>query len=174
MQIARVEDFSKPAKPIAEVASREDFPEAAVGEHIDFGGFTGVITSIVQNSIKVRLSEGQTRSFNYHTLRKIHAPRVELPPTPEPPREPEPPPLPREEHEIAEPNFDSPPKPITEFLTRPDFPKVAYGEHVDVGGFAGVVVHVKAPSLKIRSREGISRKYNADILKKVHGVPGAK
>lgn len=169
-----MEDFSKPTKPIAEVASQPGFPESAVGEHIDFGAFTGIITAIVQNSIKVRLPEGQTRSFNFHTLRKIHAPRIEPEPMPPTPREPEPPPLPREEQEIVEPNFEAPLRVITEFIGRPEFPKNAYGEHVDVGGFSGVVVLVKGPSLKIRSREGISRKYNADILRKVHGTGAAK
>ena len=167
-----MEDFSTPAKPIAEVAAREDFPESAVGQHVDFGGLTGIVTSVVHNSIKVRLPEGNTRSFNFHTLKKIYAPRPE--PEPVAPPTPEPPPVPREEQEIEEPQFEAPIKPITEFMASFDFPENAYGHHVDVGGFTGVVVYVKAPSLKIRSREGISRKYNSEILRKVHGVPAPR
>ena len=43
------------------------------------------------------------------------------------------------------------------------------GELVDVGGYVGVVVSVENDSIKVRSRQGTSRKYNAAILPKLQG-----
>ena len=70
---------------------------------------------------------------------------------------------------IEDPNFESPVKPITEFMHRPDFPKCCFGEHVDIGSYVGVVVEIVKHSLKVRSAEGMTRSYNADGLRKIYG-----
>ena len=143
---------------------------------VDIGGFTGVVVEVVHNSIKVRSPEERTRSFNFHTLRKLYGPP---PPEPEPmlrfaPEQPEPKkpaavaaPV---THEIPNPNFDREPRPIREFVSRNDFPECILGEMVEINGYSGVVVEIIEKSLKVRSREGTSRKYNSDILRKLHGA----
>src|SRR6476646_6281293 len=95
----------KTARLIGEFAGQEDYPGCALGELVDIGGFTGVVHEIVGNSLKVRTSEGLSRSFNYHTLKKLYGPR-RLDPEPIF-REEEPPPAAAPEtREIPEPNFD--------------------------------------------------------------------
>ena len=51
------------------------------------------------------------------------------------------------------------------------FPKCAFGEYVDIRGYAGVVVEIVNQSLKVRSPEGSIRSYNATGLRKLFGVP---
>ena len=172
----------KALKPIAEFAGREDFPECAVGEFVDIGGFSGVVTNIIHNSIQVKSPEGLTRRFNFHTLRKLYGPPPEeLPPIPAEPSEqppqtelremrPRPDEAPPEEpQEVAEPNFDQETKLISQFAGRSDFPECALGQLVEIRGYEGVVVQIIDHSLIVRSREGTSRRYNADILRKLHG-----
>jgi hypothetical protein len=162
--------FDKPMIPIAELAARPDFPHSAVGEYVDIAGFTGVIVEVIQNSIKVTAPEGFTRRFNYNRLRELYGPRPEPEPFPPPaapePAEPQAAPKPAE---IQELNFDRPVKPVTEFFDRSDYPQSLVGELVDIGGYVGVVVSLDNQSIKVRSREGTSRKYNAAFLPKVHG-----
>src|SRR5436190_9229103 len=123
----------KPLKPIAELVSRPDFPESAVGEFVDIGGYTGEVVGIVHNAIRVKAPEGATRGFNIHVLRKLYGPRLEEPP---------PPPLsaPAEEPDqaetqaaappqIAEPNFEQEVKLISHLVSRADFPECALGQH---------------------------------------------
>jgi len=162
--------FEKPLIPITKVVAREDFPHSAVGEFVDIGGFTGVIVEVIQNSIKVTAPEGFTRRFNYHRLREIYGPRPEPPPLPEPhptvesapPAPPEPPP------ELQELNFDREPRPIRDYFALPGYPQCLVGELVDVAGYVGIVVSVENESIKVRAREGTSRKYNASVLQKLH------
>src|SRR4029079_13926337 len=73
------------------------------------------------------------------------------------------------ESEIENPDFNREPKPISDLLADPAFPGSALSEMVDVGGYSGVIVQVLNQSLKVRSREGTSRRYNADALRKLHG-----
>src|SRR5262245_35135557 len=69
-------------QPISEFAAREDFPQCAMGAQVDIGGYVGLVADIVHNSLKVRSPEGHTKSFNFHTLRKLYGPRIEPPAPP--------------------------------------------------------------------------------------------
>lgn len=171
-------DFSPPVKPIAELVARPDFPESILGEHVDIGGYIGVVTAIVKHSIRVRSSEGTTQSFNSYTLRRIYGPRPEL----EIPSPSSPPPQSATSDErapaaappreiIEEPNFDQSVIPIATLVERRDFPKCTFGQHVDIGGYTGVVVEIVHESLKVRSPQGTSRNYNAPILRKIYAPP---
>ncbi|MCI0537532.1 MAG: hypothetical protein L0Z50_20140 [Verrucomicrobiales bacterium] len=171
-------DFNKPLRPIAAFAATDDFPRNALGEFVDIGGYTGVVVEIVSHSIKVRSQEGTTQRFNYNTLRRLYGPRIE--PDPEVPVELSRPPsasqtasemssAPAQPREILDPDFNRPLKPIKDLAGRSDFPQCAFGEFVEIGDYAGVVVAIVNQSLKIRSRQGTSRKYNAEILRKLYG-----
>jgi hypothetical protein len=171
-------NFDRPVRPIAEFTARPDFPQSVLGELVDIGGYTGVVVEIVSNSIRVRSPEGATQRFNYHTLRRLYAPRVEAEPLTPSRIAPEagiaeratvPSIASTERREIEEPNFDRKARPIRELAGRPDFPQCAYGELVEIGDYTGVVVAIVNQSLKVRSPQGTSRKYNADILRKLYG-----
>ena len=159
--------FDKPLVPIAEIVSRPDFPHSAVGEFVDIAGFTGVIVEVIQNSIKVASPEGFTRRFNHHRLRELYGPRPEPEPIPEPAPEPVAAP-PAQPTEIQDLNFDREVRPIREYFGLPHYPQCLVGELVDIGGYVGVVVSVEHDSVKVRTRQGTSRKYNAAILAKRH------
>lgn len=155
-------------KLITELVADPDFPKSAVGQQVDIKGFTGVVTEIVKNSIKVRSAAGNTVSYNFNALRRLYGPRAEAEPVaPEetPPIITVSPPQPKREI-IEEPNFDAPLLPIEGLVHRPDFPKCALGLHVDLHGFSGVAVDLVGRSLKVRSRQGSTRSYNADVLRK--------
>jgi hypothetical protein len=160
--------FEKPLVPITEVVARDGFPHSAVGEFVDIGGFTGVIVEVIHNSIKVAAPEGFTRRFNYHRLREIYGPRPEPPPEYEPAPPAEPPPEPEPSREIQDLNFDRETRPIRDYFDLPDYPACLLGELVEVAGYAGIVVSVEHESIKVRSQQGTSRKYNAAVLKKLH------
>lgn len=165
--------FDKPLVPIEELAARPDFPHSAVGEHVDIAGFTGVIVEVIQNSIKVTAPEGFTRRFNYHRLRELYGPRPE--PEPLPPFAPEPEPVaatPPASKEIQEPNFDQEVKHVREFFADANYPRNLVGKHVDIGGYTGVVVSLENQSIKVRSRQGTSRKYNVAALPRLYGNAG--
>ncbi len=170
-------NFDGPLKPIAEFVTRPDFPQCLLGEHVDIGGYTGVVVEIVNQSIKVRSPESTTKSFNMHGLRRLYAPAIRSEAVevdrPEPRRasadesaETAPAPI----HEvITEPDFDRDVKAIRVFASRSDFPKCAFGEYVEIRGYAGVVVEIVNQSLKVRSPEGSIRSYNATGLRKLFG-----
>jgi preprotein translocase subunit YajC len=161
--------FDKPLVPITEIVTRPDFPHSAVGEFVDIGGFTGVIVEVIQNSIRIASPEGFTRRFNHYRLRELYGPRPEpepiSPPAPEPVAEAAPPPR----TELQELNFDREVRPIREYFDRSGYPQCLLGELVDVGGYVGVVVSVEDDSIKVRSQQGTSRKYNATVLPKLQG-----
>jgi hypothetical protein len=171
-------NFDRPVKPIAEFAARSDFPQCAHGEFVDIGGYAGVVVEIVNQSMKVRSPEGATRSFNMHALRRLYvAPpepqpfetsRTELPAVPTAP-ESETPKLPPKKEVITETNFDRSPRPITAVAGRPDFPKCALGELVEIAGYIGVVVEIANESLKVKSPQGIIRSYGVSSLRKLYG-----
>ena len=73
---------------------------------------------------------------------------------------------------IENPDFAAPPQPISDYASQPDFPRCAYGKHVDILGCTGVVVEIVKGSLKVQTPTGTTRSYNADVLKKVHGKSG--
>jgi len=170
---------SKPdlaVKPISELVADPDFPGSAVGKGVDIKGFTGVVVEIVRNSIKVRSAEGNTVSYNFNTLRRLYGPRLEpeeaparpAPPSPpvskpEPELEPEP-----KQEVVVEPNFNSPLVSIESLVHRPDFPTCALGVFIDFHGSSGVGVGLVGHSLKVRSREGVTRSYNAEGLKRIY------
>ncbi len=186
-------DFTRPCKLIADLVGLPDFPKCALGEHVDIGGYAGVVVDIVGQSLKVRSAQGGTQGFNAMRLRSIYgrAPRPEIG---SPVRNPEPPSpvastteetvrtktespvvqrIPTAEPVIQkpalEPDYSSPSKPIAEFVDRADFPKCALGEHVDIGGYAGVVMDIVGQSLKVRSEQGTSQGFNAIRLRALYG-----
>jgi hypothetical protein len=171
-------NFNAPLTNIAHFVSRPDYPDCLLGEHVDIGGYAGVVVAIVKHSIKVRSPEGATRSFNSFGLRRIYGPPPEPPPmmptTPPPhpadrpvgPDETAKPTAPREI--IEEPNFEQPIVAIADLVHRADYPKCAFGQHVDIGGYAGVVVEIVNQSLRVRSQQGTSRSYNALVLRNLH------
>jgi hypothetical protein len=165
-------NLEKPAKKIAEFAAREDYPQCALGECVDIGGFTGTVFEIAGNSLKLRTSEGLTRSFNYHTLKKLYGPR-QLDLEPPPRHEEAPPQVAPETREIPEPDFHQPQASIRDFIGEKDFPMCTLGKMVEINGYVGVVVEISGLSMKVRSPNGTSRKYNADVLRKLHsnGIP---
>jgi hypothetical protein len=182
-------DFNTPLTPIVDFVARPDFPECILGEHVDIGGYAGVVVAIVKHSIKVRSQEGATRSFNSFGLRRIYGPPPELPPelksenprfapvAPAPtvrsePADEDEPPEPAPRHEVVdEPNFEQPIVSITELVARPDYPKCTFGRHVEIGGYTGVVVEILNQSLRVRSSQGTSRNYNALVLRNLHQQP---
>jgi hypothetical protein len=58
--------------------------------------------------------------------------------------------------------------PIEALAPRADFPACTLGIYVDLHGFTGVVVELAGRSLKVRSRQGSTRSYNADGLRKTY------
>lgn len=65
-------------------------------------------------------------------------------------------------------DFNRIPKPISELVAAPDFPRCALGEFVNIGGFTGVVVEIIKQSLKVTSQEGDTVSYNANGLRKIY------
>jgi hypothetical protein len=176
-----------------------DFPHCALGTLVDIRGQAGVVIGIVNNSIKVKSSDGSIQSYNYHRLKTLYSPVVHAepepvkpPPVPRPApapapvaesapaskpwieqiAKPTPPPPPAPKRDlVTEPDFSAPIKPITEFAGRVDFPQCILGQHVDIVGFKGVVVELVKQSIKVRSAEGVGRSYNAALLQKLYGKP---
>ncbi len=171
-------DFTAPITPISEFVTHPDFPECVLGQHLDIGGYTGVAIAVVKQSIKVKSAEGLVRSFKSYGLQRIygpppeHIPVMESPPAapgaPTPTPEPVKAAPPREV--IEEPNFDQPIVPIVVALAVPNFPQGALGQHLEIGGYTGVVVEIIQQSLKVRSRQGTSRNYNINLLRKIYGT----
>lgn len=167
-------------KPIAELVVQPDFPKCALGENVDIGGFVGVISDIVNQSIKVKSPDGIVQSFNFNRLRTLYGPKVrpELEPLSRSreaaePEETKTPPAPVR-NVITEPDFTTPIKPIKEFADRPDFPQCAFGQHVDIGGTAGIVIEIVKQSLRVMSSSGSIQSYNGPVLKKLYGQSASK
>jgi hypothetical protein len=161
------------AKLISELIADPDFPNSAVGESVDIRGYTGVIVEVARNSIKVRSTEGNTVSYNFHTLRRLYGPRtplVEAPPNQAPAGSPISQPQ-AIRQVIPEPNFRSPLVPIESLVSQADFPRCALGVFVDLHGFTGVVVELVGCSLKVRPREGSTCSYNVEGLRKIYARP---
>jgi hypothetical protein len=173
-------DFTGTPQPIRELVSQEHFPQCLLGAYVDIQGFAGVVVEIVKDSIRVRPPEGMTQRFNIHRLKTLYGPPVYSEPVPttvnveraQPdaeskaaPAKPEAPPR----VYIADPDFSAPIRPINDYASRPDFPQGAYGKHVDILGYTGVVVEIVRGSLKIQSPAGITRSYNVEAMKKLYG-----
>jgi hypothetical protein len=153
-----------PVRPISELVAAPEFPNGAVGAVVDINGFIGVVTGVTNNSIKVRSAEGNTVSYNFHALRRIYG--RHLPPEPASAT----PPAPEETKRqvILDPDFNAPLVPIQRLVQMADFPACTFGIFVDLHGFCGVVVELVGRSLKVRSREGSTCRYNADGLRKIY------
>jgi hypothetical protein len=175
-------DFSGTPQPIGQWTERPDFPQCALGAHVSIHGFAGVVVEIVNQSLKVRSSDGISQRFNAYRLKTLFAPPDRTKPTsqvlsmerPKPvaaPRpaldEPEPVPPPR--MRITAPDFAAPVRAIRTYASQADFPQCAYGKHVDIPGYTGVVVEIVKGSLKVQSPTGTIRSYNAEALKKLYG-----
>jgi hypothetical protein len=154
-----------PVRPISELVADPEFPTNAMGARVDIKGFIGVVAGVLNNSIKVRSSEGNTVSYNFHTLRRLYGPDIPHEPAPASP----PPPEPQARGTlILQPDFNAPLVPIEALAPNADFPACALGIFVDLHGFTGVVVELVGRSLKVRSRAGSTRSYNAHGLRKIY------
>ena len=176
-------DFSGTPQAIADLTGRADYPQCLHGALIDIRGFVGVVVEIVNQSIKVRSSEGITQSFNFNRLKTLFAPPDRSAPVSSPRPVDRPIPAaaiePDETDEakpeapariyVEDPDFTAPLRTIDDFARKSDFPQCAYGKHVDIRDFTGVVVEIVKGSLKIQSPDGITRSYNAAVLKKLYG-----
>ncbi|PAW87532.1 MAG: hypothetical protein B9S33_06170 [Pedosphaera sp. Tous-C6FEB] len=177
-------DFSGTPQPIGQLTEQPDFPQCALGVHVSIHGFAGVVVEIVNQSIKVISAEGITQRFNAQRLKTLFAPPDRTKPAPEvlSMERPKPVAVPRPVSEeepaapparvyIAEPDFTAPVQAIRTYATQPDFPQCAYGKHVEIPGYAGVVVEIVKGSLKVKSPTGTIRSYSADTLVKLYGRP---
>jgi hypothetical protein len=177
-------DFSGEPVPIGQFTERADYPQCTLGAHVSIHGFAGVVVEIVNQSLKVRSQDGITQRFNAYRLKTLFAPPDRTKPAPQTlsrerpkpvaaPRpaldEPEPPAPVR--RRITNPDFEQPVRAIRTFATQADFPECAYGKHVDIPGYAGVVVEIVKGSLRVQSPTGTIRSYNGEALKKLYGRP---
>ena len=173
-------DFSGTPHPIEEFAVRPDFPQCALGAYLDIRGFAGVVVEIVGQSIKVISSEGITQRFNSYRLRTLCAPPKHIEPIPstsnidqpkpaDAPTQSRPKPAEQPRVYIADPDFAAPVQLINDYAAQSGFPQCAYGKHVDIVGFTGVVVEIVKGSIKVQSTAGTTRSYNAGALKKIYG-----
>ena len=175
-------DFSTPALPLHDFAGATDFPQNILGFHVNIGGVTGIVTEIVKHSIKITTPEREVQRFNAFALRKLYGPALRPEPTPMRSEDPTPvasvdasevsetpAPAEPERHVIDEPDFNIPVESITQWAGRSDFPQSAFGAHLDVAGYSGVVVEIVKQSLKVRSVEGDMRSYNVAVLRKLYG-----
>jgi len=175
-------DFSGTPQPIGQWTERADFPQCVLGVHVSIHGFAGVVVEIINQSLKVRSPDGVTQRFNAYRLKTLFAPPDRTKPAPQtlsmerpkPVAEPRPardepePPAPVRRH-VTNPDFEQPVRTIRTFATQPEFPECAYGKHVDIPGYAGVVVEIVKGSLRVQSPTGTIRSYNAEALKKLYG-----
>ena len=177
-------DFSGTAQPISQWTELPDFPQCALGAYVSIHGFEGVVVEIVKQSIKVLAPDGTLQRFNAYRLKTLFAPPDRTKPAPEPPPEARPEPVvpPRATRDkpkpaepprvyIAEPDFSTPVLSITVYANQPNFPKCAYGRHVNIPDYSGVVVEIVKGSLKVQSTTGSIRSYNCEALKKLYGKP---
>jgi len=176
-------DFSGEPVPVGQFAERADFPQCTLGVYVSIHGFTGVVVEIINQSLKVRSRDGISQRFNAYRLKTLFAPpdrtkpvtqtlsmeRPKPAPTPKPDDEPED--LLPARRVVTNPDFDQPVRAIRAFATQADFPENVYGKHVDIPGYAGVVVEIVKGSLRVQSPTGTIRSYNVDALKKFCGRP---
>lgn len=67
-------DFELPVRGIREIVVEPDYPKSSFGQHIEIEQFQGVVVEIVKNSLKVRSSDGELRSYNGIVLKKLYGP----------------------------------------------------------------------------------------------------
>ena len=175
-------DFSGTPQPIGEWTERADFPRCALGAYVSIHGFEGVVVELINQSIKVLSPDGISQRFNANRLKTLFArPDRSMPvsevlssefldPVAQPtPARDEPETTPPARVYIADPDFSTPIRAIRAYASQPDFPQCAYGRHVDIPGYSGVVVEIVGGSLKVQSPTGTIRSYNGEALKKLYG-----
>ena len=167
-------DFSGDPESIADWTQRQDFPRCALGAHVNIRGFEGVVVQIIGRSLKIVSKDGVKQRFNGDRLKTLFAPRDLNPPKPQPRLMPKKKPAPEPEPEpervyIAKPDFTAPVRAIRVYASQPDFPQCAYGKHVEIPGYAGVVIEIVKDSLKIQAESGGVRRFNGRVLKKLYG-----
>src|ERR1043166_8663447 len=79
-----------PVRPISDLVADPEFPSSALGARVDIKGFIGVVAAVVNNSIKVRSTEGNMVSYNFHALRRLSGRPIPPNPAPASPPAPEP------------------------------------------------------------------------------------
>lgn len=70
-----------------------------------------------------------------------------------------------------QPDFTRPVRAMKEFAGRADFPECILGEHIDISGFAGVVVAIVKHSIKVKSPEGLTQSFNVNRLRTLFAPP---
>lgn len=174
-------DFSGTPQPIGQWTERAGFPHCTLGVYVSIHGFAGVVVEIINQSIKVQSPDGDAQRFNANRLKTLFAPPDRTMPEPQmlsverPSRvaasrpaddETE---LPPRVH-ITEPDFTAPVRAIRVYAGQPDFPQCAFGKHVDIPGYEGVVVEIVKGSIKVQSSTGTIRSYNTDTMRKLYGA----
>lgn len=189
-------DFSGEPESIADLTQRPEFPQCALGAHVAIRGFEGVVVEIIGRSLKIVSKDGVKQRFNADRLKTLFAPRDRTQPKPEPrvtPKsksaksttsatsggavasirnsrpEPDADEGPQREY-VADPDFTAPVKPIGEYAGRPDFPKCAYGKHVEIPGYIGVVIEILKDTIKVQAESGGIRRFNGPVLRKLYGT----
>lgn len=175
-------DFSGTPQPIGQWTERADFPQCALGAYVSIHGFAGVVVEIINQSIKVMGPDGKSQRFNAYRLKTLFAPPDRTKPAPQtltmerpkpvaevPRADEEPEPAPPARVHITAPDFTQPVRMIRAYASQADFPQCAYGKHVEIPGYAGVVVEIVRGSLKVQSPTGTIRSYNAAALKTLYG-----
>jgi hypothetical protein len=167
-------DFSGPAAPISEWVARPDFPRCALGAFVSIHGFTGVVVEIMGASFRVVSEEGVKQRFNGDRLRSLFAPRDRTKPKAAARRAPsvKPPPAAEEvpvRNHITDPDFTAPVRPIVDYANQPDFPACAFGKHIELPDYTGVVVEIVNDSLRVQAAGGGIRRFNGAVLKKLFG-----
>ena len=72
---------------------------------------------------------------------------------------------------ITKPDYSEEPQAISRFTSRADYPECLRGVHVDIRGFAGVVVEIMNQSIRVLSPEGILQSFNFNRLKTLNAPP---
>ncbi|MBL6764829.1 MAG: hypothetical protein ISQ14_07730 [Verrucomicrobiae bacterium] len=167
-------DFSGKPRLISELTGQPDFPRCALGVFVDIRGFTGVVVEIFGQSFRVVSEDGVKQRFNGNRLRSLLSPRDRAKPKAIAPRaqprkvEKE---LPPARVHVEEPDFEQPVQAIGVYARQADFPKCAYGCHVEIPGFTGVVVEIVKDSVRVQSKAGSIRRFNGAALKRLYGMP---
>ena len=171
-------DFSGTPQLISEWTGRDDFPRCALGVLVDIRGFTGVVIEIMGRSFRVQSEDGVRQRFNGDRLKALFAPRDRTKPKNLTPRAmPKPTPKAPPRHLVAEvpvrvfvaePDFAQPVEAIGVYAAQSDFPKCAYGKHVEIPGFTGVVVEIVKDSVRVQSEAGSIRRFNGAALKRLY------
>lgn len=72
---------------------------------------------------------------------------------------------------ITKPDYSDEPQAISRFTSRADYPECLRAVHVDIRGFAGVVVEIVNQSIRVLSSEGILQSFNFNRLKTLNAPP---